>query len=431
MTKRNLSSQPSLQPMVGMNAVDSKESRLTICAERKETLAEDVTEADFNSYIAAANSRISLFDLEIRSTFHQISRQRVHALVNSTSDPIMQLATVHTAEEISFLKRLLDAMFETFNTTRQEVMAITSFQAMKLAKPPSEDRRETQKGSTTQGSSGQGLTMVQAEKMLKALVDGGWFEKSRKGFFSLAPRALMELRGWLFETYNDVGSDDDEDGEERGEKIKVCGACKEIITSVSISRIILSARLMLGRVKDAQGRPVHSDYTISAPKTSFVYKSRPDARCARKNGRATPLSVSALSRPRVQYAKTSEPAAHHSGDNRRLLWKDQPRSHSRTNSQMEKRRQRRTMTKKRKSTARIHPLDVRHQRGDDRKPIWLCCIMAGATPLAVTERSSAPGSERISSRYEYGVPIATLAFMSWLQLAKPSPQPGLNWRAES
>ena len=204
--------------------------------ERKETLAEDVTEAYFNSYITAANSRISPFDLEIRSTLHQTSRQRIYALINSTSDPIMQLATAHTADEISFLKRLLDAMFETFNTTRQEVVAITSMQAMKLAKAPNEDRRETQNGSTTQGSSGQGLTLLQAEKMLKALVDGGWFEKSRKGFYSLSPRALMELRGWLLETYNHASSEDeDEDAGERINRVKVCVACKEIMTSVSLN----------------------------------------------------------------------------------------------------------------------------------------------------------------------------------------------------
>ena len=198
-------------------------------SERKEVLPEDVTEADFNSCISAANTKISAFDLEIRSTYHQTTRQRVYSLVNSTSDPIVQLATVHTADEISFLKRVLDAMFETYNTRRQEVMAINSMQAMKLARPAAEGRRESQNGAT-QGSSGQGLTLVQAEKMLKTLVEEGWFEKSRKGYYSLSPRALMELRGWLIETYNDP---DEEEEEERLPRIKKCMACKEIITVVS------------------------------------------------------------------------------------------------------------------------------------------------------------------------------------------------------
>ncbi len=194
----------------------------------------DVTEEDFQSYVSAANTAVSPFDLEIRSTYHQVSRTRTYALVNTTSDPITQLATTRTPDELAFLKRLLDAMFETYNTRRQEIMAITSTQAVQLHKTPSEaNRRETQNGSTTQGSTGQGLTMVQAEKVLKGLVEEGWFEKSRKGFYSLSPRGLMELRGWLIETYNDVGDEEEEHEEEEPvPKVKSCFACKEIITVV-------------------------------------------------------------------------------------------------------------------------------------------------------------------------------------------------------
>ncbi|MCJ1281204.1 hypothetical protein MMC26_000522 [Xylographa opegraphella] len=199
--------------------------------EKRETLPEDVTEADFNSYITAANNAISLYDFEIRSSYHQTTRAQVYALVNSTSDPISQLATTHSADEISYLKRLLDAMFETYNTPRREIMALTSMDAVRLNRPLAADRRESQNGSATQGIGGQGITGKEAEKMLSTLVDEGWFERSRKGYYSLSPRALMELRGWLMETYNDPG---DEDGEEDGPrtlKIKLCYACKEIITT--------------------------------------------------------------------------------------------------------------------------------------------------------------------------------------------------------
>ncbi|KAL8717460.1 MAG: hypothetical protein Q9225_005299 [Loekoesia sp. 1 TL-2023] len=121
-------------------------------------------------------------------------------------------------------------MFETYNTPRHEVMAITSMQAVRLHKPPDNERRETQNGTETQGSAGQGLKMVEAEKMLKMLVEEGWFEKSRRGFYSLSPRALMELRGWLIETYNDPDEEDDDANEERLPRIKQCAACKEIVT---------------------------------------------------------------------------------------------------------------------------------------------------------------------------------------------------------
>ncbi|KAL8658361.1 MAG: hypothetical protein Q9226_001071 [Calogaya cf. arnoldii] len=226
----NDSNRAFLQAFMARSTLTLDEAKPLLAAiqttyERKETLAEDITEADLNAHIAAANTRISPFDLEIRSTFHQTTRKRVYAFVNSTSDPIIQLATVHTAEEISFLKRVLDVMFETYNTPRNEVMAITSMQAMRLHKAPDSGRRDTQDGSATQGSTTQGLKMVEAEKMLRTLVDEGWFEKSKKGYYTLSPRALMELRGWLIETYND-----DDDDDERPPRIKQCVACKEIVT---------------------------------------------------------------------------------------------------------------------------------------------------------------------------------------------------------
>ena len=75
--------------------------------------------------------------------------------------------------------------------------------------------------------------MGQAEKVLKTLVEEGWFERSTKGFYSLSPRALMELRGWLIETYNDL-DDEEEDDDDRVLRIKLCVGCKEIITQVSM-----------------------------------------------------------------------------------------------------------------------------------------------------------------------------------------------------
>ncbi|KAL8790432.1 MAG: hypothetical protein Q9213_000584 [Squamulea squamosa] len=230
----NDSNRAFLQAFMARSTLTLDEAKPLLAAiqttyEKKEILPEDITEADLNAHIAAANTRISPFDLEIRSTFHQTTRKRVYAFVNSTSDPIIQLATIHTAEEISFLKRVLDAMFETYNTPRHEVMAITSMQAVRLHKAPDSGRRETQNGSATQGSATQGLKMVEAEKMLRTLLDEGWFEKSTKGYYTLSPRALMELRGWLIETYNDADDEVDDD-EERPPRIKQCVACKETVT---------------------------------------------------------------------------------------------------------------------------------------------------------------------------------------------------------
>ena len=174
-------------------------------------------------------------------------------------------------------------MFETYNKSRHEVMAITSMQAIKLHKAPTEDGRQSQNGTETQGSAGQSLTMGQAEKVLKSLVEEGWFEKSPKGYYSLSPRALMELRGWLMETYNDVDEDDEEDTGSK--KVKQCFACKDIITSVSahplLSRSITDCSC---RVNGAPKEHALADYTTSAPRTSFGRRDQRTAPCAKLAG---------------------------------------------------------------------------------------------------------------------------------------------------
>ncbi|SMQ47250.1 unnamed protein product [Zymoseptoria tritici ST99CH_1A5] len=190
----------------------------------------DITEVDFKDYVNTVNDAISPFDFEIRNLQHQTSKERVYAFVNTTSDALTQMSTMHSADEIAFVKRVLDAMFETYNTQRAEVMAITSLQALKLAKANESQRRESQ--SQTQAA--QGLTMTQAEKALETMVEEGWFELSESGYYSLTPRALMELRGWLVDMYNEQEEEDDEDDdEEEGGthvRIKFCAACRDIVT---------------------------------------------------------------------------------------------------------------------------------------------------------------------------------------------------------
>ncbi|PMD25755.1 hypothetical protein NA56DRAFT_592685 [Hyaloscypha hepaticicola] len=193
--------------------------------EGKETEPKDVTQADFDSYISAAADAISPYDYEIRSTQHQITKERIYALVNSVSDPLTQLATTRTPDEISYIKRLLDAMFETYNTKRREVMAVSSMQAMET-KVRKGGNRQSEGGEPTQAtqSSDRGLTQSEAEKLLSNLVKETWFERSAEGYYTLSPRALLELRSWLVEAYNDS------DEPESWQRIKFCEACKEIVT---------------------------------------------------------------------------------------------------------------------------------------------------------------------------------------------------------
>lgn len=200
---------------------------LTARDSNRPTQAGDITREDFDGYVHTVNDAISPFDLEIRQTRHQQTQNEVHALVNTTSDAMTQMSTIHSADEIAFVRRVLDAIFETYNTLNAEIMAITSTQALKLARPPQEEsRRDSGTGATAVAA----LTQSQAESMMNSMVEEGWFERSRAGFHSLTPRALMELREWLVETYNEPPADDDEDEDEVQVKIRTCKACKEIVT---------------------------------------------------------------------------------------------------------------------------------------------------------------------------------------------------------
>lgn len=211
--------------------------------EDRATLPNDIRPADFEQYIHTINTAISPYDYEIRQAIPQSydrsnsnaangnanpstqasSQARIYALVNTTSDPTTQLATLHKPEEIAYLKRVLDKMFDQYNTPNHEIMAVTSMQALEASKP-SGSRNSDVNGEGAATSTG--LTKSQAQEMLKALQDEGWFVQ-HGSYYTLSPRALMELRDWLRETYNEPAEEEDE---EPVEKIKSCAACREIVT---------------------------------------------------------------------------------------------------------------------------------------------------------------------------------------------------------
>ncbi|KAL2065684.1 hypothetical protein VTL71DRAFT_3354 [Oculimacula yallundae] len=217
-----------LQSMMARGTLTFREAKPLLAAifsldSDSQVEAMEVTEADLNSYISAAAEAISPFDYEIRTTQNQITKERVWAFVNSVSDPLTQMATIRTTEETFYIKRFLDAMFVTFNTKRREVMALNSFQALDLKKASRESLDEE---STQAQAVDKGLTADQVEALLRSLADERWISRSQEGYYSLTPRALMELKSWLVETYNDLSPDNDEEWQ----PIKRCVACSEIIT---------------------------------------------------------------------------------------------------------------------------------------------------------------------------------------------------------
>ncbi|KAF2115837.1 Nse1 non-SMC component of SMC5-6 complex-domain-containing protein [Lophiotrema nucula] len=205
--------------------------------EGRPRLEGDITEMDITSMIQMVNSRLQALDYDIRAAHSQTSRELVYALVNTQSDPLTQLATTFTPDEIAYIKRLLDAMFETNNTRRAEIMAVDSIQASQLAKV-ARNRQSQVNGHTQHDDEDQpqesqvavkGITIAEAEKVCASLVSQQFCAKSRKGYYSLAPRALLELRAYLKETYNEPADPDDEE-DEGITRIRDCEGCGTIVT---------------------------------------------------------------------------------------------------------------------------------------------------------------------------------------------------------
>ncbi|KAH8681315.1 RING-like domain-containing protein [Xylariales sp. PMI_506] len=225
-----------LQALMSRGTVTVREAKPILAAimtaqrPRQEPVTPDqVTEADFEAHIGAAQEALSHFDYDLRSTMHQVRKERVWAVVNTTSDPLTQLATLHSPEEIAFVKRILDAMFEKYNTQRMEVMCVDSMQANKFRSAPrvsSGDDLVVEDDTQAQTQSLKGLKSSEVESVMQAMVDGGWFELSGDGFYGLTPRGLLELRSWLIDSYNDPDAEPDE-----WQRIKFCEACKEIVTA--------------------------------------------------------------------------------------------------------------------------------------------------------------------------------------------------------
>jgi hypothetical protein len=121
---------------------------------------------------------------------------------------------------------LLDYMFESNNTPTREIMAIKHLDASQLARI-SRRNRQSQAANEDGEAEGDtqtdtGITIADADMVLTSLVHEGFFEKHGKDsvYYSLAPRALMELRGYLKETYND----------EDATRIRDCEGCSQIVT---------------------------------------------------------------------------------------------------------------------------------------------------------------------------------------------------------
>ncbi|KAH6634515.1 Nse1 non-SMC component of SMC5-6 complex-domain-containing protein [Chaetomium sp. MPI-SDFR-AT-0129] len=202
-----------------------------------------ITMTDFENFIRSARDAIEPLDYDIRNMRDQTDRrgERIWAFINAHSDPATQLGTTRTPEEVAYIKRLLDAMFEEYNTPRMEVMAVDEGQALRVSRPTGRrqsningdeaaENSGSENGAPTSTAASRGLKHSEVLSLLSSLVAEGWLNKSEAGFYRLTERALIELWSWLMATYNDNETEADNGDGPEWQCIKFCEACKEIVT---------------------------------------------------------------------------------------------------------------------------------------------------------------------------------------------------------
>lgn len=193
-----------LQTFFSQNALHESNLR-AVLAELLKLPPSDITRQVVNENIDKINQDISDLDFEIRRTIQQADCSDIWVLCNTTSDSLTQLATMHTPHEIAYFKALLNCIFIKNNTKRAEVLAVAKMEAVREANEVN-------------------LTKAQAEVALDQFVSETWLQRSQAHYFSLTARSLIELQGYLKDTFND-----NEDGTIA---LKSCYACKEFITQV-------------------------------------------------------------------------------------------------------------------------------------------------------------------------------------------------------
>ncbi|KAJ1661159.1 hypothetical protein IWQ61_000029 [Dispira simplex] len=149
-----------------------------------------------DEFLHAINRKLDPLSLELRKTQHQLTGDKVWALVNTRGDDIAQLATHYSTGKLAAFKKLVEAIM----TAEDGNYCLGSTASLSLV------QRE--------GSSS--MTKQLAQEFLGELVNDHWLVLSEGGHYTLAPRAILELQTYLKEEYP--------------EWVQECHLCKDLVT---------------------------------------------------------------------------------------------------------------------------------------------------------------------------------------------------------
>ncbi|TKY88883.1 hypothetical protein EX895_002124 [Sporisorium graminicola] len=208
-------------------------------------------EAAYQAMYDEATKHLSVLDLEIRRLRDQQTGEHMLALVNTKADKLIQGATRYTANEIAFIKKLVEEIFK----AKKETYSLPALEAVRL-------------GSKVRTH----LTRDATEELLKNLVDHRWIDYSSDGIYTLSTRSLLELRNYL---QSEFGED----------YYHTCTHCKDLVTlgigCMNTSRGCTTryhlhcARNTIGSAVDDDDALYRLSEGFSCPNCKRVWKSRP------------------------------------------------------------------------------------------------------------------------------------------------------------
>ncbi|KAJ7470701.1 Nse1 non-SMC component of SMC5-6 complex-domain-containing protein [Mycena latifolia] len=159
-----------------------KSKEAVMAADDSLDIPHSVDQDEWDAFVAKLNESLNPLDLEFRHLQEETTGRVMYAIVNRKDDEIAQMATDYTPGEIAFFK----AMVEQIMLAPRGAYSVSSLAALReisALKPKSN------------------MSKSQAEVVLASFVAKGWLLKSKRGRYSLSPRALLELQPYLKSTY--------------------------------------------------------------------------------------------------------------------------------------------------------------------------------------------------------------------------------------
>ncbi|KAF8478618.1 Nse1 non-SMC component of SMC5-6 complex-domain-containing protein [Russula ochroleuca] len=161
-----------------------------------DTLQINTNRADgWGEFLAGLNKSLDPLDLELSRIRNEVTGKDMYALVNRRDDEIARIASDYSPLEISYFRALVEQIMLAPNSS-YSISSLAALREVNALTSP--------------------MSKTQAESVLASFVAKGWLLKSKKGRFSLSPRALLELQPYLKSTYPD--------------EILDCTICFEILT---------------------------------------------------------------------------------------------------------------------------------------------------------------------------------------------------------